>query len=246
MNKIDWLLACVGIVTASLGAMVAATPDEVYTYVEPTTEVVAEVEELSTYICNEDPVIVIPTFEITQETYPEHDPEMTWIFVEEETEAEVETETEVVTESETEAAPLYFVEYSGASLTEASVRSIATYAGNMYGIDPDILLALSWVESRWTPTAVSPHNAVGLCQIIAKWQGDRMARLGLYDLYDPVSNMIIAADLIHELQGYPNGADIQWVLMAYNEGVSSANQKYNAGIISDYVRDIFARREELR
>ena len=243
MNRIDWLLACVGIVVASLGTMIAATPEEVYIYEEPTTECITSVELVSTYIHKEDPVVFVPMIDMAKESDPE--PEHTWIFVEE-TKTEVETETEVATESESEAAPLYFVEYSGASLTEASVRSIATYAGNMYGIDPDILLALSWIESRWTPTAVSPHNAVGLCQIIAKWQGDRMARLGLYDLYDPVSNMIIAADLIHELQGYPNGADIQWVLMAYNEGVSSANQKYNAGIISDYVRDIFARREELR
>jgi len=245
MNKIDLFLTALGITVASIGTMIAATPDSVYIYKEPETEVVMEVETMPTYIREENPVIFVRELEITRETHqePEHDPEMMRIFVEE---TESEVETEILTESETEISPLYFVEYEGKSLTKASVRSISEYVGGLYGIDPDILMALSWVESRWTPSVVSPHNAVGLCQIVPKWQGTRMDKLGLYDLYDPVSNMIIAADLIHELQGYPNGADIQWVLMAYNEGAPVANQKYNSGIISDYVRDVFARMEELR
>lgn len=245
MNKIDLFLAALGITVASIGTMIAATPSEVYIYEEPTTEVVVEVETMSTYISKEEPVIMVKELEITRETHqePEHDPEATWIFVEE---TESEVETEIVTESETEVSPLYFVAYDGNSLSEASVRSIATYAGDIYGIDPDILMALSWTESRWMPTVVSPHNAVGLCQIVPKWQGARMDKLERYDLYDPVSNMIIAADLIHELQGYPNGADIQWVLMAYNEGVDVANAKYNNGIVSQYAIDILVKKEEFR
>lgn len=249
-NKVNWIFSVIGILVASLAIMGVTAQDGVYEYEESEIETleVARIEELTHYIPEKVTISIpasISTNDIVREAKPEHVVFDETLF--ETTEVGVESEETYISleETSTEVEPFYFIEYDGRCLTEASVRSLANYIAPMYGLDPDILLALSWIESRWTPDAVSVHNAVGLCQIIPKWHYGRMAKLGVTSLYDPYSNMLTSADLLHELQSYPNGADIQWVLMAYNLGVDDANVLYNQGIVTDYARDVLSKKEEL-
>ena len=48
------------------------------------------------------------------------------------------------------------------------MNSVVKYAEE-YNIDPVVLTALIYVESRWNPTAESRSGACGLSQVIPKW-----------------------------------------------------------------------------
>ena len=80
-----------------------------------------------------------------------------------------------------------------------------------YGLEPELLAALVWQESRYCEEALSPKGAVGLGQLMP----DTALELGV-DPYDPVSN----------LDGAARYLAVQWqtfgrwdlALAAYNAG----------------------------
>lgn len=67
--------------------------------------------------------------------------------------------------------------------------------GEMYGICPEFIQAVIEHESGGDPRA---NNGIccGLMQIYPKYHKDRMARLGVTDLYDPYSNILVGTDLL--------------------------------------------------
>ena len=159
----------------------------------------------------------------------------------------VEVETTTVVETTTEELLTYFVDIdSKGRLTEESIRSICVYVGNLYDLQPELLQAIAWVESRYEVRDVSSSNAIGVCQIIEKWHKDKMARIGVTDLYDPYSNVLLCADIVTCLKGYKYGSDINFVLMAYNMGSTGARKPYEAGNISNYAKKVLSKMEELK
>ena len=86
-----------------------------------------------------------------------------------------------------------------------------------YGLDPDIVRAVIEVESGGDPEAVGDGGeSIGLMQIQPKWHGERMARLGVTDLFDPYENVLTGCDILAEkLAEYGNLHD---ALSAYNAG----------------------------
>lgn len=122
------------------------------------------------------------------------------------------------------------------------VQELSEAAGDAYGICPEFLQAIAWQESRWQPDA-SAGGCEGLMQVAACWHGDRMARLGVTDLYDPEGNMLVAADYLSELFG--RWEDPAMVLMVYN-GDSSAQHYWETGEgISDYAVEVLEMSEKL-
>lgn len=122
------------------------------------------------------------------------------------------------------------------------VQKLSETAGHAYGICPEFLQAIAWQESRWQPAA-SAGGCEGLMQVAACWHSDRMARLGVTDLYDPEENMLVAADYLAELFG--RWEDPAMVLMVYN-GDSSAQHYWETGEgISDYALQILELSEQL-
>ena len=152
-------------------------------------------------------------------------------------------------EPEPEPEPIneepYFVDIVDGYITEESLRSICIYVGDLYDIPPNILHALAYVESRYNVNATGVSGDSGLCQIIPKWNRDRMKRLGVTDIYDPYSNVLVCADILKYNQSAQYGNDIRFMLMAYNMGVGGATKKYEAGIISNYANKVLAKSYEL-
>lgn len=84
-----------------------------------------------------------------------------------------------------------------------------------YDVEPTLVLAIVWKESRCDPNALGSSNDSGLMQVIPKWHGDRMTKLGTTDLFDPVQNMTLGVDLLVDLGAK---SDLRKALATYNGG----------------------------
>ena len=114
-----------------------------------------------------------------------------------------------------------------------------------YGVCPEVVLALIEAESSGNPNEISDHGAIGLMQVIPKWHWDRMEKLGVTDLYDPYSNILVGVDFLAEL--FDKYHELPIVLMCYNEGeYHGAPERAMNGNISDYANKIMKRASELQ
>lgn len=116
--------------------------------------------------------------------------------------------------------------------------------GQQYNISPELILAMIEAESGGNPDAVSESGCIGLMQIKQQFATERMDRLGVTDLYDPYSNILVGVDILSELAEKYH--DLPAVLMAYNKGeYSGAIEQAESGEYSAYAKKIMARAEEL-
>lgn len=145
------------------------------------------------------------------------------------------------------------ISYStGDSVEETSQDPIALY--NSYideicthydNLDPDLIRAVVWVESRYDPNAVNYNGTcIGLMQISTKWHTARAESLGV-SLEDPYGNLLTGCDLLSELI-YTYKGDISYALMVYNMGYSGANRLHSQGKVSSYVLAVNSRHQELK
>lgn len=88
---------------------------------------------------------------------------------------------------------------------------------DQYGLDVRIMYGIFWQESRFQPEVVGDNGqSFGLGQIKRRWHEDRIARLGVTNLYDAKQNALVACDYMAELLGmYGNYRD---ALTAYRYG----------------------------
>lgn len=110
-----------------------------------------------------------------------------------------------------------------------------------YNICPELIEAIIEHESSGQAN-ISNGNCKGLMQIYEKYHRDRMAKLGVTDLYDPYSNILVGVDYIAELAD--EYGDLPMVLLVYN-GVSNAEEIYESGNYTKYVKEIINRSAEL-
>lgn len=121
--------------------------------------------------------------------------------------------------------------------------AICEEVGDEYGIAPELLEAIIEHESAGQPNATNELGCVGLCQIRYGVHVTRMQKLGLHDIYNPRTNITLAADILNECrQRY--GDDLMMTLMCYS-GTSHAILKAKAGYFSDYAIEVSKRAEEL-
>lgn len=113
----------------------------------------------------------------------------------------------------------------------------------IYPICPELIQSQIFYESSNRRTVVSECGDVGYMQVNPKWQKDRMKNLGVYDLTDGYSNILVGCDLLYEL--FQKYGEVELVLMAYNEGEESAVEKYNSGEVSSYAKNIMELSEKL-
>ena len=97
--------------------------------------------------------------------------------------------------------------------------------GDMYGLDPDLLMAIAKVESNGSARAVSPKGAQGLMQLMP----GTAARFDVADPFDPVDNLLGAARFLNYLRQWqradPDLRHLPELLAAYNAG-PGAVEKY--------------------
>lgn len=113
-----------------------------------------------------------------------------------------------------------------------------------YDISPYLLMAMIERESAGKYQVTNDSGDTGLMQINKKWHYDRMERLGVVDLYDPYSNILVGADFLKELFD-KNDGDIYLAAMKYNMRHKRAEELYAKGIISEYALKVVARADEL-
>lgn len=115
--------------------------------------------------------------------------------------------------------------------------------GKIYDICPELLMAMIEQESSGREGAVNNAGDTGLLQVNPKWHYNRMEELGVTDLYDPYSNILVAADYLAEL--FKEDEEIYLVLMKYNMPHSNAEELFGQGIFSEYALQVAERSQEL-
>ncbi len=86
-------------------------------------------------------------------------------------------------------------------------------AANAHGVDPNVLWAIAYNETRFRPWLTSPKNAQGMMQFIPS----TAARYDLNNPYEPVSAIRAAARYVRYLSNLFGGR-IDSILAAYNSG----------------------------
>lgn len=118
-------------------------------------------------------------------------------------------------------------------------------AANAASLDPALVHAVIFVESRYRHTAVSDKGAIGLMQVIP----DTGARYGIYNLEDSPSNLRAGTLYLRDLiRMFNNRLDL--ALAAYNAGEGTV-MKYANNIppyreTQMYVRAVLAKYNEWR
>lgn len=85
-------------------------------------------------------------------------------------------------------------------------------------------------------------GSIGMFQINTRWHTDRMERLGVTDLTNPVQCAAVAVDYLQELvDRYGFEPESEALLMAYNMGPGGAKKALDAGTTStEYSREVWA------
>ena len=117
--------------------------------------------------------------------------------------------------------------------------------GKQYHICPELLMAMIEQESSGRADVVNETGDTGLLQVNPKWHKERMERLGVSDLTDPYSNILVAADYLEELFQESDG-DIYLVLMKYNMKHGRAEELFYKGKFSEYSVLVEHRARELQ
>lgn len=113
-------------------------------------------------------------------------------------------------------------------------------AARSVGLDPNLIKAVVYVESKGDSFAVSPSGCLGLMQLLRSTAG--MYRVDLNRIYDPRENIFGGARVLaHYLRSYARG-DIDWALAAYNLGPTGVSRRISsAGFVpseASYVRAV--------
>lgn len=115
--------------------------------------------------------------------------------------------------------------------------------------DPNLfctVMAIANKESRFKTDAIGDNgNSIGLMQVQPRWHQERMDRLGVTDLKDPVQCATVAVDYIYWIAErlipeQPEDAyGTEMLLMAYNQGWWGAEKSWNNGTTSTaYSREV--------
>lgn len=121
------------------------------------------------------------------------------------------------------------------AVEENEVTGLTERIGAEYSLCPELLQAVAWKESHYDETAEA-DGCIGLMQVSERWHSDRMAALGVTDLYDPESNIRVAADYLAEL--FDQYEDTGMVLMVYS-GDSGAEAYAGSGEgLSGYAQEV--------
>lgn len=130
------------------------------------------------------------------------------------------------------------------SVSAHEYKEMIEEVAELYGCCPELIEAICIVESEMNPEAVSSCGAVGMMQVLPKWHKDRMKRLGVTDLTDAYSNILVGTDILMEYAEQTE--DVYQCLVAYNCGLDSKTLKrVKEGGTWSYADDVLKLAHEL-
>ena len=100
---------------------------------------------------------------------------------------------------------------------------------SQYGVDSSVIFSVMYHESHFNAGATSGSGAQGLMQIIPRYSASRMAKLGVTNLCDPASNILVGIDLLAEY--YHTYGSWNQALTAYRTGNAGNDSAYAATIL---------------
>jgi soluble lytic murein transglycosylase-like protein len=101
-----------------------------------------------------------------------------------------------------------------------------------YGLDWRLMVEQCFRESRFDPLAVGAASDMGLMQIVPATWDEWAPKVGVYDPFDPESNITVAGAYLAWLgeqlakAGHP---EPYWVLAAYNWGIGNVLRLFQSG-----------------
>ena len=102
---------------------------------------------------------------------------------------------------------------SGLRLPRQQVVAMIRRLAPLYGVNPQLAVAMAAVESNFDPAALSPKSAMGVMQLIPA----TAERFGVRNPYDPEQNIRGGLAYLRWLHGY-FGGDVERMVAAYNAG----------------------------
>ena len=143
---------------------------------------------------------------------------------------------EEIAEENTEAVPMERDPVREDIPLDAETQRLLWQACEETGVTYELALAVIWKETTFRNVVGDGGNSFGYMQVQKRWHEDRMERHGVTDLMDPYGNFLVGCDYLAELAAKDRG--IQWVLHAYNGGMSYANKLAKAGKVSQYAQNV--------
>ena len=125
--------------------------------------------------------------------------------------------------------------------TKAEINEYIVEVAEQYEVLPELVMAMVEAESSNQIDAEN-GDCKGLMQVSIKWHKDRMDKLGVTDLMDPYSNILVGVDYLAELS---DKYEVGLALMIYNGGYDYAMRIYEKGELSNYAEKILERSAEL-
>lgn len=101
-------------------------------------------------------------------------------------------------------------------------------AAEEFGVPYELAASVVWRETTFRNVYGDSGRAHGYMQIHPQWHYDRMAELGVTNLFDPESNFRVGCHYLSEL--LEKYGDTTKALMAYNMGEYGARKAWAAGV----------------
>ena len=106
-------------------------------------------------------------------------------------------------------------------------------AGQQYGIDPLLVVAIMAVESSFNPIAESVAGAKGLMQIIPKYHPEKFAEFGgEHAAFDPRVNILVGVRIIREYLMMASG-DLFGALQTYAGAAGDRSAAYTHRVLNE-------------
>ncbi|OGA16408.1 MAG: hypothetical protein A3G25_04235 [Betaproteobacteria bacterium RIFCSPLOWO2_12_FULL_63_13] len=118
--------------------------------------------------------------------------------------------------------------------TERLVRG-AYDAGQQFGIDPLLILAVMGVESGFNPIAESGMGAKGLMQVIPKYHREKFREHGgAASVLDPMTNILVGARILKEYMR--RAGSVEAGLQLYSGGLLDGTGQYARKVMAEFGR----------
>ena len=121
--------------------------------------------------------------------------------------------------------------------SQAEIRSMIETTARQFGVNPQLMVALSYQESGWNHGAVSTANAIGAMQVIptsGEWASNLVGRQ--LNLLDPADNVTAGVAIMAALQRSTDNLD--HAIGGYYQGLGSVRQYGLFPDTRNYVRNI--------